>query len=361
MKLRENVLLSELTTMRLGGPARFVIEVETIEDVRDAYNFAIEQHLPAYPLGLGANTLGFDSGFPGVIILNRIKGFTTIEESTGLLRIKAGGGEIWDDFVDLICQKGFSGIEALSKIPSTVGAAPVQNIGAYGQEVKDTLESVEVYDSLLDEYTEIATSDCDFSYRHSIFNSGETVGRYFVLSATFCFTAKSLKPPFYNSLQSYLDKCKITDYTPIAIRKAVSVIRAEKLPDPETIASAGSFFKNLYVSAEEKSRLENLGLSLRENPDGRYKINVAEVLDLAGLKGKYFHGFKVSEKAPLVLINESGKTYAHLEMAVSEISDIVQKKFGLVLESEPVCISEKNETVTMRNAKIKKLKDENHD
>lgn len=325
--------------MRLGGPARFVVEAETEEDVREAYNFALEKRLPLYPLGSGANSLGLDDGFPGVILLNKIKGFRILEVSGSKLLVKAGGGEIWDDLVAFTCEKGFADLAVLSGIPGTVGAAPVQNIGAYGGEAKDTLTSVEVYDSLLDEFRELKPEDCGFSYRHSIFNSGTTKGRYFILSATFELTQKTLEPPFYNSLQKYLDAHHISDYSPKNIRNAVSAIRKEKLPDPETTPSAGSFFKNLYAPASEKSRLESLGLSLRDAGNGTYKLNVAQVLELAGLKGKIFHGFQVSEKAPLVLINVSGKTYHDLELAVSEISNLVKAKFGLTLEPEPVKIS----------------------
>ncbi|MBQ6130363.1 UDP-N-acetylmuramate dehydrogenase [Candidatus Saccharibacteria bacterium] len=338
MKLRENVPLAELTTMRLGGPARFVIEAETEDDVREAYDFALEKRLPLYPLGSGANSLGLDFGFPGIILLNRLKGFEILNQSKTRLLVKAFGGEIWDDFVAFTCQKGFADLAVLSKIPGTVGAAPVQNIGAYGGEAKDTLKSVSVYDSLLDEFRELAADDCDFAYRHSIFNSGETKGRYFILSATFELTKPSLAPPFYNSLQAYLDAHGISDYSPDNLRAAVSEIRKEKLPDPETTPSAGSFFKNLYAPASEKARLEALGLSLRETADGTYKLNVAQVLELSGLKGKVFHGFEISEKAPLVLINRSGTSYADLEAAVLEITKIVREKFGLTLEPEPVPI-----------------------
>ena len=334
MNIRENIPIKELTTMRLGGPAKFVIEVETADEVNDACEFAAEKGLPVYFLGTGANSLGLDEGFDGALVLNKIKGIEILQESENELEVKAGGGEIWDDFVQFIVNKNFSGVEAMAKIPGTVGAAPVQNIGAYGQEAKDTLEKVEVYDTLINEYRGIDAKDCDFAYRHSIFNSGETKGRYFILSATFKFTEHQLKQPFYNSLQKYLDDHSIADYSPKSIYDAVTEIRKSKLPDPAVEASAGSFFKNIILNEPPK----NQDIPYRETSDGKYKVNTGWLLENAGLKGKIFHGFKVSDKAAFILINESGKTYEDLQKAIQEIQQIVKNKYGLELEPEPVKI-----------------------
>ncbi|MBR3256797.1 FAD-binding protein [Candidatus Saccharibacteria bacterium] len=374
MIIRENVKLSELTTMRLGGPADFLIEIEDPNECAEAFEFAEEKNLPVYFLGLGANTIALDSGFPGVIIKNNIKGFKILEESSAdspknsprtsskssdkqspskaskyppeTLLIEVGGGEIWDDFVEFVTKKGFSGVEAMSKIPGTVAAAPVQNIGAYGQEVSQTLVSVEAFDSLLDEYVEIPASEMDFAYRHSIFNSGETAGRYFILTCTFRLEKKNPEPPFYNSLQSYLDAHKITSFTPEVIRHAVSEIRAEKLPDPAEIPSAGSFFKNIYLDKSSARLAEEKGIPVRKtektDKSGKsfieYKVNTGWLLENAGLKGKLFHGFRVSDKAALILINESASSENDLELAKQEISAAVREKFGLTLEQEPVFI-----------------------
>ena len=348
MKIRENVNLSELTTMRLGGPTDFLIEIDTPEEISDAVEFAEEKNLPVYFLGAGANVIGLDEGFPGIIIKNNIKGFKILRENKNELLLKVGGGEIWDDFVEFVSKKGYSGVEAMSKIPGTVGAAPVQNIGAYGQEVKDTLISVEAFDTLIDEFIEIPASKMDFSYRHSIFNSGKDKGRYFILTCTFRLDKKNPEPPFYKSLQSYLDEHKISAYTPETIRDAVSNIRAEKLPDPKKIPSAGSFFKNIYLDASSAKLAEEKGVPIRKteklDASGKkyieYKVNTGWLLENAGLKGKTFHGFKVSDKAALILINESATSSKDLELAKQEITDQVKKKFGLTLEQEPVEIKE---------------------
>ena len=352
MKIRENVLLSELTTMRLGGVAEFVIEIEKREDLVEAFSFIRDKNLAFYFLGGGANSLGRDEGFAGAILMNKIRGIEILEEKNGETKIKAEGGEVWDDLVKFTAEKGLTGIEAMAKIPGTVGAAPVQNIGAYGQEVAQVLESVEAYDTLLDEFIEIPAEKMNFSYRKSIFNSGETRGRYFIISITIKLKHGELKQPFYNSLQKYLDENKISDYSPLSIYQAVAAIRAGKLPDPKKIASAGSFFKNVYVDDAEADRLEKLNVPIRraasgtENPNGnsvakkRNKVNTGFLIEASGLLGKKFYGFKVNEKASLVLINESGKSFSDLEKAVTEISEIVFKKFGVKLEKEPVEIKE---------------------
>lgn len=340
MHIQENVLLSEKTTMRLGGPADFFISIESADDVRDAFDFANDKNLPVYFLGTGANAIGLDSGFPGVILHSQIMGLKVLTEDKDTLTVQVGGGVAWDDFVAWTVEKGFSGAELLSYIPGSVAAAPVQNIGAYGAEAAEIITSVSAYDALLDEYVEIPAKDCDFSYRHSIFNSGETKGRYFILSVTFRLTKTQKTPPFYNSLQTYLNEHGISDYSPKHLRAAVIAIRRAKLPDPAKEPSAGSFFKNIYVSAAESERLKAFGISSRPDRDGQSKVNTARVLELAGVKGKLFHGFEVSDKAPLVLINRSATSSEELAAAVADIKQIVQEKFNLTLEQEPELIRE---------------------
>lgn len=356
MKIKENVLLSSLTTMRLGGAAEYVIEIEKREDLAEAFSFVHDKNLAIYFLGGGANSLGRDEGFTGAILMNKIRGIKILEEKNGEVRIRAEGGEIWDELVKFTVERGLTGIEAMAKIPGTVGAAPVQNIGAYGQEIAQVLESVEAYDTLLDEVVELPKEKMNFSYRKSIFNSGETKGRYFIISVVLKLKHGELKQPFYNSLQKYLDENKINDYSPLSIYQAVSAIRAEKLPDPKKIASAGSFFKNVYVDDADADRLEKLGVPIRraasgaENPTGgeiknsvgakRNKVNTGYLIEAAGLVGEKFYGFKVNPKASLVLINENSKSFSDLEKAVEKISDAVFEKFGVKLEKEPVEIKE---------------------
>ena len=203
MKIRENVLISELTTMRLGGAAKYAIEIEEIADIAKAYDFAAEKNLPVYILGGGANTIGTDKGFAGVIIMNKMKGIETVLETSDEAVVRALGGEIWDDFVAFCCERGYSGVEALSKIPGTVGAAPVQNIGAYGQDVSQTIENVEAYDSTKKEIVTLGREDLQMGYRKTIFNSGKDSTRYFIIAVTFVLENEEfMEPPFYAGIQN---------------------------------------------------------------------------------------------------------------------------------------------------------------
>ena len=351
LKIEENVPIRNLVTMRIGGPARFVITVTSKEGIPEAYQFAKERNLPVCVLGGGANTFAKDEGFDGVIILDRIMGISEVErsESGDIAYFKAYGGEQWDDLVTYVSERGYSGIEAMAGIPGTAGAAPVQNIGAYGQEVTQVIVSVDAYDTKTGEFVVIPASEMKMSYRKSIFNSGENVGRYFIYATTVRVKKGQLNPPFYRSLQAYVDEHHETDFSPLNIARMVKAVRNSKLPDPEKIASAGSFFKNVYLTDEEADEAEARGIQVWRNakevgPDSPEKrtnlVNSGWLLEEAGLKGKVFHGMKVSEKAALILINEDAKTYADLAAAREEIANIVFEKFGFRIEQEPDEIGE---------------------
>lgn len=356
LKIEENVPIRNLVIMRIGGPARFVITVTSKEEIPEAYQFAKERNLPVCVLGGGANTFAKDEGFNGVIILDRIMGISEVErpedespKDGDIAYFKAYGGEQWDDLVTYVSERGYSGIEAMAGIPGTAGAAPVQNIGAYGQEVTQVIVSVDTYDTKTGEFVVIPASEMKMSYRKSIFNSGENVGRYFIYATTVRVKKGQLNPPFYRSLQAYIDEHHETDFSPLNIARMVKEVRNSKLPDPEKIASAGSFFKNVYLTDEEADEAEARGIQVWRNakevgPDSPEKrtnlVNSGWLLEEAGLKGKVFHGMKVSEKAALILINEDAKTYADLAAARDEIANIVFEKFGFRIEQEPDEIGE---------------------
>lgn len=336
MKICEDVSIADLTTMRLGGKARYLIEIDGVEDVAKAYDFAEEKGLPVWIMGGGANTIGRDSGFDGVMLLNKLKGIDVLHEDDGELRLKGMGGEEWDDFVKLACEKGFSGIEAMSMIPGTVGAAPVQNIGAYGQDLAQVIESVDAYDTRGRKIVTLQKDELKLGYRHTRFNNGEDVGRFFIVSVTVKLRKTTMQPPFYNSLQAYMEKYHETNISPMNIRRMICEIRSDKLPDPTKIASAGSFFKNVYVNAKEAAEAEKKGIPVWRNDDGGGKINSGWLIEQCGFKGRELYGFRVSERAALVLINESAKHYSDLEKARAEIVNAVKEKFGFTIEQEPV-------------------------
>lgn len=319
--------------MRIGGVARYVYEVETPAEVPDAVGFAEAFSLPLFVLGGGANTIGRDEGFRGVILINRMRGITA-EEKDDEVFIRAMGGEEWDEVVKFATERGLTGIEALSKIPGSAGAAPVQNIGAYGQDVSETLESIEVFDLAAKTFRTLKKEDLNFSYRKSLLNTTAR-GRYFVISITLRLRRGEMKRPFYNSIERYISEKGETDFSPQGIRKIVAAIRADKLPDPKEKASAGSFFKNVYLDNTEAEAAEGKGYPVYRGKDGN-KINSGWLIEKAGFSGKLLHGMRVNEKASLVLINESAGGYHDLAMAREEIVGKVYDQFGYWLEQEPV-------------------------
>ena len=346
MKIAENVLLKTLTTMRLGGPARFVITADQPEELREIYHFATDggelsdgaitihsnQPLKIFPLGGGANSIGRDEGYDGIILKNNFHGIEIIDQTADEVIIRAGAGEIWDDLVAWTTDHDYSGIEGMSKIPGSVGAAPVQNIGAYGQEIAQVLDHVEAFDSKTGEIITLSNNEMKFGYRRSIFNREEKDRYYITAIVITLWQDEYLKPPLYDSLQKYLDDNNIADYSPASIRAAVSTIRAGKLPDPEKIASAGSFFKNIVLKTpEEIAEAEALGIHVFGD-----QINTGYLLEQCNLKGKIFHGFQVSETAALILMNISGETHHNLDLAKEEIKAAVAKKYPYKLEQEPV-------------------------
>ena len=318
--------------MRLGGKARYVADIENKNDLVEAYTFARKRELPVYILGSGSNIIGRDEGFSGVVLVNRMKGIEVLKETGSELILKGYGGEKLDDFIAFGVERGYSGMEAMSAIPGTLGAAPVQNVGAYGQDISQTIMSVEAFDSKNFETCTIDKAQMKLSYRKSIFNHGVDAGRYFIMSVTVCLKKTQLQAPFYNSLQAYIEEHQVDDFSPSSIREMVTAIRASKLPDPKEIASAGSFFKNVYLNAGEAEKAKKQGIPVWEGG----KVPAGWLIEHADLKGKEFYGFRVSDKAALILINECGKCYADLEKARQAISDAVYEKFGLRLEQEPV-------------------------
>lgn len=348
LELQENVAISSLTTMRLGGEARFVASASSAQDIAAVLDSADQQQLPLWVMGGGANTIGRDAGYEGVILLNKIRGIEILEETEDKLVLRGGAGEMWDDFVDFACQKGYSGIEAMSAIPGTVGAAPVQNIGAYGQDIASVLKAVYAFDSVERKFVLLENFDeINMGYRQTYFNHGD--GQKYIIAAVVVeLKCGTLKPPFYTSLQKYIDEHQETDFSPQNIRRMVSEIRAAKLPDPQVEASAGSFFKNIIVPKDMVAEVEARGIPVWHNDDGTGKINSGWLIEKCGLKGRELFGFQVSDKASLVLINRSATSYADLAKARQTIVDTVEEKFGFKLEQEPVEIP----TDPIYNAKL---------
>ncbi len=337
MDIHTNIPLKNLTTMKIGGPARFFAEARTPQDVQSLYQNAASKQIPVFIIGGGSNVIAHDEGYPGLIIRIKIPGFEVVKDDLYSTTVKVGAGEDWDATVKKTVDMRLSGIEAMSAIPGTVGAAPVQNVGAYGQEIAGILESLEAYDTTENTFVTLQNADCEFGYRHSIFRGNQS-GRYIITSITLTLSKSLPVPPFYESLQTYLDEHSISIFTQQTIRDAVIAIRSEKLPDPAVKPSAGSFFKNAIIESWHLDELRATYPEIKayEMGNDTFKINTGWLIEKLGYKGQLLHGFRVNEKNTLVLINESASSYSDLEAARDEIIGKVRDTFRILIEQEPL-------------------------
>ena len=327
--------------MRLGGAARYFAKAKTKDDLVELNKWAAKKKVQAIVIGDGSNILWSDDGYDGLVIVNQIKGFDVekVDETTALFTI--GAGEDWDKAVQRTVDKGYSGIEQLSLIPGTTGATPVQNVGAYGREIKDVLVSVEAFDTKTQDFVTIDNQDCQFKYRDSRFKSADR-GRFFITSITLRLTTDPPSPPFYFSVKDYLEEHKISQPTAKDIRTAVVSVRTKKLPDPDVVANNGSFFGNPIIAHKQFANLQKDYPEIVSWPVGheQFKLSAAWLIEHAGFKD--FHdsttGMATWNKQPLVLINESAKSTADALAFRDKIVDAVQAQFGITLQQEPELI-----------------------
>jgi UDP-N-acetylmuramate dehydrogenase len=337
MDIHTNIPLKNFTTMKIGGNARYMTEVRTADEVASIYRDAKSKSLPIFVLGGGSNVIAKDDGFNGIIIHIRIPGFEIISDDINTTTIRIGAGEVWDSVVKRVVDMRLSGVEAMSNIPGTTGALPIQNVGAYGQEIADTMQSLEAYDSQTDSFVTLQNVECGFSYRDSIFRGSEK-GRYIITSVTIKLSKNLPQPPFYDALQKYFDEHKIKIFTQETVRNAVIDIRTNKLPDPKKLPNTGSFFKNAIVETWQLDDLRAIdpNIPLYDMGNGRYKVPSGWLIEQTGLKGKLIHGMRVYDKNALVLVNESARSYNDLADARDEIIGAVRDKFRIQIEQEPL-------------------------
>lgn len=341
MNIQQNVSLAGYSTMGLGGAAAYLTEVTNRAEVAEAFAWAHERQLPVVMIGEGSNIIWSDAGYSGLVLIDKILGYEVNEaEETGIY-LTLGSGEAWDSVVERTVAAGLTGIEALSLIPGTAGATPVQNVGAYGQEISQTLITVEAYDSQAGEFVTLPGGDCGFGYRTSRFKTTDH-GRFFITSLTLRLTKGRPLPPFYGPVQTYFDEHGITEPAPADLRQAVMAIRTSKLPDPAVVHNTGSFFANPLVD-EAKFRDLSSGYSMVPHwptKDGRIKLSGAWLIEQAGFKDYHDEatGMATWPKQPLVLVNEHAKTTADLLAFKQKIVGGVQAKFGITLEQEPESI-----------------------
>ncbi len=341
MEILNNINLADYTTMRLGGPAKYLVDVGSKIELQNTLKWAKSHNMPTVTIGGGSNILFTDEGFDGVVIVNKIEGFETVERDDTGVTIRIGAGENWDSVVKRSVEMGLSGIEALSMIPGTAGAAPVQNIGAYGQELADTFVKLAAYDLNTEEYVSLNKEQCEFGYRTSIFKNANP-RRYVITSISIKLSQNQMNPPFYDSLQKYFADHSITEFSPSVVRTAVTAIRAEKLPDPITLASCGSFFKSAVV---EKTIFDQLRQKFPKIPGfelnkTKVKIPAGWLVEKAGYKGvSDENGMGTYDKHALVVVNNSAKSYQDLVDFTDKIVKEVQEQFGIILEREPELIT----------------------
>jgi UDP-N-acetylmuramate dehydrogenase len=338
MKIQENVDLSNYSTMGLGGKASFLTHVSSKEELIEAVNFANSEDLPIITIGSGSNIFWKDEGYDGLIIVSDIKGIAVDWQSDNDATVNIGSGEVWDEVVEKCVSEGLTGIEALSLIPGKAGATPVQNVGAYGQEIANSLINVEAYDSVNKEFVTMKNEDCGFGYRTSRFKTSDH-GRFFIISINLHLTKANPKPPFYAALTRYLEEHNITEYTPEVIRAAVIDIRSHKLPDPKLVHNNGSFFANPVVTNEKHAQLIVAYPELPSWPaePGKVKLPAAWLIEQAGFKDYYDDetGMATWAAQPLVLVNKHAKSTNDLLNFRNKIVEAVKEKFGVQLTQEP--------------------------
>ena len=348
--LQENVPLAPLTTLGVGGPARFLIRVTEEKQVPEALEFAALGRWPVFVLGGGSNVLVSDRGFPGVVIQMALRGIQAGNISSG--EIEAAAGEEWDPFVAWCLTRNLAGIECLSGIPGTVGGTPVQNVGAYGQEVSATIRTVRAFDRNSSRFAELSNEDCGFSYRSSIFNR-ESRDRYIVLSVTFALSAGGSPCIRYADLERFF--AGKTNLPALAeVREAVLKIRAAKgmvlTPGDPDNRSAGSFFKNPIVNEQAAQLVEDNAracgrLAKAESlprytaGEGMVKLPAAWLIERAGFSKGYGRGRAgLSGKHALAIVNRGGASASDIIDLMREIQSGVKTTFGIDLLPEPVLV-----------------------
>lgn len=344
MQVFEQVPLAPYTTFGIGGPARWFIEASTEDEVLQAVEFAEEQNAPLFVLGGGSNLLVGDAGFPGVVLHVALKGID--QHAAGdTTKFSVAAGEDWDAFVTLADGQNCGGIECLAGIPGSVGGTPVQNVGAYGQEVSETIRRVRALDLQTLQFVGLSAAQCGFAYRRSIFNTSDR-GHYVVLRVEYELKNNAATVISYADLKRYFQE-RSSQPSIAEVSVAVREIRHQKgmliVPGDPDCRSAGSFFKNPVISSEHFARIvanEN-GASVPQYPaaHGQVKVSAAWLLDQAGFHKGYALGRAgISSKHTLALINRDGASATDIAALRDAIIAKVEEKFAIHLEPEPVWV-----------------------
>ncbi|HVI09175.1 MAG TPA: UDP-N-acetylmuramate dehydrogenase [Candidatus Binatia bacterium] len=349
MLLLENIPLAPFTTFQIGGPARFFVEAKDTADVQEAVAFARSRDLPLFVLGGGSNLLVSDSGWPGLVLKVGLPGIEQTSAPDGLGRVvfDVGAGEIWDRFVSHAVRARYGGIECLSGIPGSVGGTPVQNVGAYGQEVSETISSVLALDLKDNQLHELCAEACGFGYRSSIFNTSER-GRFIVLRVRFALVPDAAPSITYADLKRHFDG-RETLPNLAETREAVRHIRALKgmliTPGDRDSHSAGSFFKNPVLTEDQHAELQRRAAARRLNLpaypalESHKKVSAAWLVERSGFTRGYGLGrVGISSRHALAIVNRGQATAVEVLALKDQIQQRVEEIWGVRLEPEPVLV-----------------------
>ncbi len=345
VKILENVPLAPLTTFQVGGPARWFAEAGSEADVRAAVDHAQSRSVPLFVLGGGSNLVVSDAGFSGLVLKIGLRGLKQ-SESGGRRLFAVAAGEDWDSFVARTVAENCAGVECLSGIPGTVGGTPVQNVGAYGQEVADTIVAVRVFEVPTGKMRDLSNPDAGFTYRTSIFNSSQR-GRFIVLQVSYALAPGGRPKIEYSDLQRFL--AGTPSPTLLETREAVRQIRLAKamliVPGDDDCRSAGSFFKNPIVTQDEHDRVaaiaERRGLKPPCYPAGKHRVKLAAawLVENSGfVKGQNRGPVGISRRHALAIVNRGGAKAADIIALKNEIERRVMDNFGVQLRPEPVFV-----------------------
>lgn len=333
MELKKDFDLTNLNTFGVQANARFFVELTSEKDLVELLQLDLFQKSAKLFLGGGSNVL-FTTDFDGFVVLNKLTGIEILEENPERVRLKVMAGENWHSLVLFTVKHGWWGIENLAYIPGSVGGAPVQNIGAYGSELSQTIESVEAYNTETNQKVIFSKTDCNFGYRDSFFKQSPK-GRYLITSIVLVLSKAPKINTSYKILADYLAQNQIEVKSPQDIANVVVAIRNTKLPDPKVLGNAGSFFKNVYVNeAKKNSLLAEYSTMPFFVEEGKIKIPAGWLVEQCGWKGKKVGNVGVHEKQALVLVNYGGGTGLEVKSLAEGIIKSVQEKFGIRLTPE---------------------------
>lgn len=333
MNLQKNYSLKNLNTFGVDVNTKYFLEINSEEELIEFFKLPISKSESIFILGGGSNIL-FTQDYDGIVIKYSKKGIDIINESSSEVLVEANAGELWDDLVAYTVKNKFYGIENLTLIPGTVGAAPIQNIGAYGVELKDVLHSVEYFDLLDNTIKIISSKDCLFAYRDSIFKN-KLKGKFLITKITIKLSKEKKLNLSYKSLKDELAKYPEEEISIDLVRQSVKNIRENKLPDPKLLGNAGSFFKNPELDSQ------SFDLFIKKFPDAvyfkqekNYKVSAGWLIEKCGFKGKRSGNVGCYENQALIIVNHGEASGLEVKEFADKIVNEVKNKFGIQLLTE---------------------------